>query len=258
MAYKHTMGHYRALYARLLRLYPRVYRERFSAGMEQTFNDLCRERKDSGDGILGIVLWIYAETFAAVLKERNAVMLRENKRLIGIVVAIVMLLSIPLAAMQFTDAVDWDLFDFAVMAGVLLASGLAEGFAARRTTNTVYRLAFGVGLAGAFLLFWVNAAVGIIGNEGQPANLLYSAVFAIGLIGSVTARFRPSGMAWTLFAAAAAQMLVPVVAIFAWPPPVTSWSPGVLRVFFLNGWFAVLFVVSALLFRQAHEKNSRA
>ena len=37
---------------------------------------------------------------------------------------------------------------------------------------------FGVGLAGAFLLFWVNGAVGIIGNEGQPANLMIERRFS--------------------------------------------------------------------------------
>ncbi len=119
-------------------------------------------------------------------------------------------------------------------------------------------VAFGVGLAGAFLLFWVNGAVGIIGNEGQPANLMYGAVFTVGFIGSLMARFKPRGMAPTLFAAALAQMLVPVIALFIWPPPATSWAPGVFGVFVLNAFFAMLFVVSALLFRRAGANNSDA
>jgi hypothetical protein len=97
----------------------------------------------------------------------------------------------------------------------------------------------------------VNGAVGIIGNEGQPANLLYGAVFAVGLIGSPVVRFKPRGMAYTLCAAALTQMFVPVIAFFIWPPPAASWAPSVFGVFVLSAFFAMLFVVSALLFRRA-------
>jgi hypothetical protein len=48
----------------------------------------------------------------------------ENKRLMGIVLTVVVLLLIPLIAMQFTNEVNWTLFDF-VVAGVLL---LGTGF----------------------------------------------------------------------------------------------------------------------------------
>jgi hypothetical protein len=153
--------------------------------------------------------------------------------------------------MQFTDEVVWDLTDFIVMGGLLCGVGFAYEFATRRSETTVYRAAVGVGLAGAFLLFWVNGAVGIIGNEGQPANLMYGAVFAVGFIGSLMASFKPRGMARTLFAAALTQMLVPIIALFIWPHPVTSWAPGVFGVLVLNAFFAMLFVGSALLFRNA-------
>ena len=158
---------------------------------------------------------------------------------------------VPLVAMRFTDEVNWDLFDFVLMGTVLFGVGLAYELVARRSEKTVYRVAFGVGLAGAFLLFWVNGAVGIIGNEGQPANLMYGAVFAVGFIGSLMARFKPRGMARTLFAASLTQMIVPVIALLIWPPPTISWAPGVFGVFMLNAFFAMLFVVSALLFRRA-------
>ena len=161
---------------------------------------------------------------------------------------------LPLLAMQFTDEVVWDLTDF-IIAGVLLfGTGLVYELVARRSEKTVYRAAFGVGLAGAFLLFWVNGAVGIIGNEGQPANLMYGAVFAVGFIGSLMARFKPHGMACTLFAAALIQMLVPVIALLIWPPPVTSWAPGVFGVFVISAFFAMLFIGSALLFRRAAQE----
>jgi len=253
MVYKHSIRRYRHWYAKLLRLYSKPYYERFGEGMEQTFNDLLRERAEEERRIFGCALWMFAETFTGIIRENITFIIMQNitKRLTVWAVAIALILMIPLVAMQFTNEVNWDLFDFVVMGALLFGVGLAYELVARRSENTVWRVAFSVGLVTAFLLFWVNGAVGIIGNEGQPPNLLYGAVFAVGLIGSLMARFKPRGMARTLFAAALAQMSVPVIALIIWPPPATSWSPSVFSVFVLSAFFAMLFVVSGLLFRRA-------
>ena len=63
-------------YAKLLRLYPKHYRERFGESMEQTFNDLCRERRDAGDGLSGFVIWMFIETSAAIIRENAANIVR--------------------------------------------------------------------------------------------------------------------------------------------------------------------------------------
>ncbi len=173
------------------------------------------------------------------------------KRLVVWIVVIAFILMIPLLTMQFTNEIHWDLFDFIIMGTVLFGIGITYELVARKSKRTVYRVAFGTGLVGAFLLFWVNGAVGIIGNEGQDANLLYGAVFIVGFAGAIVARFKPKGMSITLFIAASTQMLVPVIALFIWPPHSISWSPSVVGVFLLSGFFAFLFLVSALLFRQA-------
>ena len=179
----------------------------------------------------------------------------QQKRLIIIISIIAFLLLIPFIAMQFTTEVRWAPSDFLIMGTVLLAIGLSYEFIARRSNKTVYRAGFGVGLLGAFLLFWVNGAVGIIGNEGQTANYLYAAVLVVVLAGSLLARFKAPGMSRTLFAAAIVQMMVPVIAIVIWPPTAISWSPGVFGVFLLSAFFAMLFVVSGFLFRQAGSES---
>ena len=171
------------------------------------------------------------------------------KNIIRIALVTTVILLVPLVAMQFTDEVQWDLTDFIIMGAILFGIGLAYELIAKRSNQAVYRFAFGVGLLGAFLLFWINGAVGIIGDG--PVNMLYGAVFLVGLIGSVVSRFKPRGMAITLFAAAVTQMLIPIMALIIWPPPVISWSPSVFGVFVLNAFFALLLVVSALLFRRA-------
>jgi len=154
-----------------------------------------------------------------------------------------------LTAMQFTDEVQWN---EAVAYGVilLLAGGAYELWLWLRTRNGTYRIAFDVGLLGVFLLGWVSGAVGIIGSENQPVNLMYWAVPAVLIIGSLISRFKPRGMAYTLFTAAIVQVLIPVVALTI--SPEVSWgNAGVVGVFVFNSIFALLFFGSALLFRRA-------
>jgi hypothetical protein len=179
-----------------------------------------------------------------------------NKRLIRWAVFVACVLMIPLIAMQFTHEVNWDLSDFVIMGIVLFGAGIFYEVFAQKSKNTVYRAAFGTGLLGAFLLFWVNSAVGIIGNEGQDANLLYGLVFVVGAIGAPISRFKPKGMSITLYVAAAVQMLVPIIALIIWPPSTISWSPGVLGVFLLSGFFAYLFFLSGMLFRKSASNSN--
>ena len=120
--------------------------------------------------------------------------------------------------------------------------------------DTTYRSAVGLALAGAFLLFWVNGAVGIIGDEDNVANLMYGGVLAVGLIGAVIAHFQPHGMTRALFATALAQSLVAVIALVAGlGDPVTSPEENLM----LNGFFVALWVGSAWLFRSAAIKRNR-
>lgn len=254
MASENSIQRYRNWYARLLRLYPKPYRDRFGEGMAQTFNDLCRERPETGAGLLALAFWVFAETSAGIIRERKATMFKQNKRLTGIVIAIVILLLVPLVAMQFTDEVDWSLGDF-VGAGVLLfGTALTYEWIARRAGNTAYRVAVGVALGASLILVWLNLAVGLIGSEDNPANLLYLWVLFVGLIGTGIARFQPKGMSRALFATALAQALVPVIALIIWTPSFAA-PPGLVGVFTLNTLFVTLFAFAALLFRHAGSAN---
>lgn len=163
-----------------------------------------------------------------------------------------LILLIPLIAMQFTDEVKWTLLDFAVAGILLFGSGLTYELIARRGSNTMYRAAVGVAVATGLLLIWLNLAVGLIGSEDNPANALYLGVLIVGLIGATLAGLAPRGMSRALFATAFAQFLVPIVAIMIWKPDFTiEETPGVMGVLLLNGFFAALFVVSAILFRRS-------
>lgn len=182
----------------------------------------------------------------------------ETKSIMRVVLATAFLLLLPLLAMQFSHEVVWGPFDFAI-AGVLLAgTGFTYELVSRKGTNAAYRVAVGIAVLAGLLLVWINLAVGIIGDEHNPANLMYGGVLAIGVIGALIARFQPRGMARALFASALVQALVPVMALMIWNPSVTPWgSPGVAGVFVLNAFFVLLFVISALLFRRSAAGPSR-
>ena len=59
----------RNLYKRLLTLYPRVFREQLGESMEQTFSDLCNEKRQNKSILFGFVLWTFVETTTGILQE---------------------------------------------------------------------------------------------------------------------------------------------------------------------------------------------
>lgn len=166
----------------------------------------------------------------------------------------VFLLLLPLVAMQFTDDVNWSAGDF-VFAGVLLFGSLgAYELAVRMTSDWAYRAGAGVALAAALLLVWINGAVGITDSDADL--MFFLLVPAIAIIGGLLARFRPHGMARTMFASALAVAVIAGGALIAGIIPAYNSAFEILG---LTGFFAVLFVGSALLFQQsAREGNERS
>jgi hypothetical protein len=162
--------------------------------------------------------------------------------------AAALVLVLPLVAMQFTDQVNWTVFDFVFAGALILGVGVPFELAMRKTGDTAYRAAVGVALAAGFLLVWINGAVGIIGSENNDANMMYGGVLAVGVVGSIIARFRPPGMAGALVATALAQAAVAVVALAAGLAPEAR---DLKKIVVLNGFFVVLWAGSALLFWQA-------
>lgn len=166
MAYEPSTRRYRNWYATLLRLYPKSYYERFGEGMEQTFNDLLRECRETEGRLLPFALWMFVETFIGILKENITLTIMQNKRIIYIALATAGILLIPLIAMQFTDEVNWDLTDFIVMGTLIFGTGLAYELIAKRMASPGRRILVGVLLAVLFLYIWAELAVGIFNIPG--------------------------------------------------------------------------------------------
>lgn len=155
------------------------------------------------------------------------------------------LLLLPALAMRFhpQSGVDWSAVDFAAM-GVLLAAvcGLYE-FGARLGGSPAYRAGFGIAVLAGFLTVWANLAVGMLGSEGNPANLMFVLVLGIAALGSLLARFRAAGMAKAMFAAALAQLAAVGIA--------TAIGGFAGRELALTACFAMPWLLAGALFRYA-------
>ncbi len=122
------------------------------------------------------------------------------------------LLLLPLVAMQFTGEVDWTALDFMVMGTMLALVGAAFETVMRVARSNFYVFGAGVAVAAAFLTTWVNLAVGIIGDEGNPVNRVFFVVPLIAFVAALLARLVPAGMARAMIVAAIAQAATCVIA----------------------------------------------
>jgi hypothetical protein len=117
----------------------------------------------------------------------------------------------------------------------------------RKSANRAYRAGVVLGLVAFFLQTWINAAVGVVGDEGAPANLAVGGVLAVALAGAVLARLRAHGLARAMFVTAAAQLVLTGIVVVA----------GLdLKAVPLCLFFAALWLLSGLLFVRAARSNS--
>lgn len=97
-----------ALYKRLLTLYPQGFREQLAESMEQTFNDLCNEKRQAKEGLFGFVLWTFIETAIGIFREYR-LLLTEGDRMqttlknVGSSGGISFLLILPFTIMEIVN-----------------------------------------------------------------------------------------------------------------------------------------------------------
>lgn len=122
------------------------------------------------------------------------------------------------------------------------------------TRKTSFLLAAGLALASVLILIWLSLGVGIIGADGDSANRMYFGVLAVGIGGTIIARGRPIGMAFTLLAMALVQALIAAIALVQ---GLGLPSSGPAEIVILNGGFVALFAASAWLFLRSAAHRSR-
>ncbi|MBJ6979405.1 MULTISPECIES: hypothetical protein [unclassified Luteimonas] len=168
------------------------------------------------------------------------------------------LLLLPAVAMHLdAPGVHWTGSDFLVM-GLLLAAvcGLYE-FATRRRAGTAWRAGFALALAAAFLTVSVNLAVGMLGGEGDPLNLLFVAVLLVAAVGALRAKFRARGMARAMALTALAQLVAALAGLGVGLASADGDAGrlSLLREIVLVAAFALPWGASALLFRRADARR---
>ena len=165
-------------------------------------------------------------------------------------------LSIPFVAMQFTNEVDWRFLDFSIMGVLIFGICISFYLITRSSKNFIFRLAVGISIFTTFLLIWVNLAVGLIGSGPNIANLMYIGILFILVIGAYLSHFRPKGMERVMFISAITVLLFAAIQLLAkmYKYPGSS----VIEIMAVNGFFAMLFFYSALLFRMTSRKKDLA
>ena len=88
----------------------------------------------------------------------------KNKRFMGILLIIVVLLCIPLIAMQFTNEVVWSLSDLIIAGILLLGTGIVIEVVARNVKEKRTRIGMIIGTLVVLFLVWTELAVGVFGT----------------------------------------------------------------------------------------------
>lgn len=117
------------------------------------------------------------------------------------------------------------------------------------THRTAYRSAAALAVGTAAFLVWSIGALGIVGVEGDPADLMYLASLAFAAGGALVARFRAEGMTRAMLVTAGATVSAGLIAL-ALGKHEAEYS-SVLEILGLTAMFASMFAASAWLFRLA-------
>src|SRR5262245_45132833 len=77
-----SYSRYRRIYAWLLSFYLQSFRDRFAEGMEQTFNDLLQERRQSGKRLFALVLRLWFDAVFGIARENLTAMRADLRKLV--------------------------------------------------------------------------------------------------------------------------------------------------------------------------------
>lgn len=120
--------------------------------------------------------------------------------------AITLMLAATIAKLTLPDF-GWSPGDFVAAAVMLGGGALAFELALRLARgSTAYLIAAAMGIGACFLLVWINGAVGMIGNEDDPANLGFLAIVVVAMLGTLVVRARAAAMALVATICGVAQL----------------------------------------------------
>jgi hypothetical protein len=116
------------------------------------------------------------------------------------------------------------------------------------TSTSTRRLAIAGAVLTPLVLAWLSMGVGIIGADGDPANVGYVGLALAALVGAGIARFRPAPTARVMAGAALGVAGIGLVAIAG---GIGQPYSGPAELLGLNAFFVVAFLATAWLFHRA-------
>jgi len=124
------------------------------------------------------------------------------------------------------------------------------GSSERASGSWAYRAGGAVALVASFLIVWIT----LVHDDGAGIGF-FLVIMAAG-VGAFSAWFRPAGMARTMLGVAIMQALLGLAIATA---PLTANIPGAsFKTLLFNGFFAALWLISAILFRAAAKGDREA
>ena len=153
------------------------------------------------------------------------------------------LLLVPFLAMALGAGVDWSGGDFLFVGVLLLFLGMTVELALRFRRGTGRRAGLVLFGLASFLTVWVNAAVGIVGDEASPVNAYYFLAVLAGLGLSALVRFAAQPMALIAAGLAAGQFVLALLATASMTVRPVEWAGVAI--------FALLWSASALFLGRA-------
>ncbi|MBO6535095.1 MAG: hypothetical protein JJ966_02655 [Balneolaceae bacterium] len=162
-----------------------------------------------------------------------------------------LIVLIPLIAMQFTSEVVWTLSDFIIGWAILFSIGFAYQAIARKSQQVTFKIATGIATFTTLFIIWANLAVGIIGNEENPLNLLYFGVVLLAIFGSYIASLKAKAMFRVMMSVAALHAFVSVIGLSIFTEQNPEYT--IMNVIVINCVLTLLWIVSGLLYNKSAE-----
>lgn len=153
------------------------------------------------------------------------------------------LLLTPLVMTQISGEWHWTIGSFLFAGTVVGGIGLLYELAERASENWAYRAAVAVALLTSLATVWTT----IVRDDG--AGIGFFLLIMAAAVGAFSAWFRPAGMMRTTLGVAIMQASLGIA--IATAPSTADTPDGSSRALFCSGFFTVLWLISAALFRAA-------
>jgi hypothetical protein len=137
-----------------------------------------------------------------------------------------------------------------------IAIGIVAFIFARRK-NVAFRTGVFIGLTSLSLLYWIIPAVGIFGADGHSMDLWYAPLLAVSIIASSVLQYESRALRTIFVILALAQLIIGIYfAQLQMSMPEQYEIDRIVQIFFMNGFFASLYILAAIYFHESYQMES--